>query len=275
MAEKVLGRLGSAAGGLAALAAIPSFCLFNVDGGERAVMFNRFSGVSEKVQSEGTHFKIPGVTWPHIYDIRVRPKLITTTTGTRDLQTVNIHCRLLYKPIVDELAQIHKELGQDFDERVLPSIGNEILKATIAQYNAEQLLTQREKVSQEIRQQITERCGKQFHIKIEDVSIVHLAYGKEFAKAIEEKQVMEQEAERQKFLVELAEQERQATVIRSEGEAEAAQMISKALKDHGNGLIEFRKIEAAKEIADTLGKNSNIVYLPSNQNMLMQMPVAR
>ena len=63
---------------------------------------------------------------------------------------------------------------------------------------------------------------------LEDVSIIHLNYGKEFSKAIEEKQVAEQEAERQKFIVQMSEQERQATVIKASGEAEAAEMISKA-----------------------------------------------
>merc|ERR1711966_379718 len=106
-------------------------------------------------------------------------------------------------------------------------------------------------VSTEIREAIVKRAA-QFNILIDDVAITHLTYGKEFSKAIEEKQVAEQEAERQKFVVQMAEQERQATVIRSEGEAEAAMMISLALKEHGTGVIEVRRIDAAKEIAETL-----------------------
>lgn len=92
------------------------------------------------------------------------------------------------------------------------------------------------------------------------VSIIHLNYGKEFAKAIEEKQVAEQEAERQKFVVQMAEQERQATVIRSEGEAEAATLISEALKEHGTGLIDMRRIDAAKDVAEvgSCGRGSSL-----------------
>merc|ERR1719205_384615 len=142
------------------------------------------------------------------------------------------------------------------------------MKATIAQYNAEQLLTQREHVSHEIRNGIVNRAG-QFNILMDDVSITHLTYGKEFARAIEEKQVAEQDAERQKFIVLKAEQERQATVIRSEGEAEAAKMISEALKQHGSGLIEVRRIDAAKDIAESLAKSPNVMYLPANQQMLL------
>merc|ERR1740117_2533617 len=138
---------------------------------------------------------------------------------------VTIHVRMLFKPRVEGLPQIHNTLGEDYDERVLPSIGNEVLKATIAQYDAEQLLTMREHVSNEIQSNIVKRAA-QFNIVIDDVSITHLTYGKEFAKAIEQKQVAEQDAEKAKFLVLKSEQERQATVIKSEGEAEAAKMIS-------------------------------------------------
>merc|ERR1712228_827571 len=162
----------------------------------------------------------------------------------------------------------HKTLGPDYDERVIPSVANEVMKATIAQYNAEQLLTQREHVSREIREAIVARAG-QFNILMDDVSITHLTYGKEFARAIEEKQVAEQDAERQKFIVQRSEQERQATVIRSEGEAEAAKMISEALREHGNGIIEVRRIDAAKDIAESLSKSPNVMYLPDSQQMLL------
>ncbi|CEM00743.1 unnamed protein product [Vitrella brassicaformis CCMP3155] len=270
MAEKVLtntARLGLAAG---SLGLIPYFCLYNVDGGERCVMFNRFGGVSNKVTGEGTHFKIPWFQVPFIYDIRVRPKVISTTTGTKDLQTVSLSLRLLFRPLVDRLPVLHKTLGPDYDERVLLSIGNEILKAVVAQYNAESLLTQRDKVSRDVRDAITERA-KAFDIILDDVAITHLSYGKEFSKAIEEKQVAEQEAERVKFIVAKAEQERLAAVVRAEGEAEAAEMISKALKEHGTGLIEVRRIDTAKDIAETLAKSRNVMYVPSGQNILFNL----
>lgn len=268
--DRVLTLVSRAGLGLAVAGAVPATCLFDVDGGSRAVILNMFSGVDEKVRGEGTHFKIPWLMQPKLYDIRLRPKLIQTTTGTKDLQMVTIHVRMLFRPEVTGLPTIHKTLGEDYHERVLPSIGNEVMKATIAQYNAEQLLTMREHVSTEIREGIVQRAA-QFNILMDDVAITHLTYGKEFAKAIEEKQVAEQDAERQKFIVMCSEQERQATVIRSEGEAEAAQMISDALKTHGTGLIEVRRIDAAREIAEALAKSPNVMYLPQGQQMLLNM----
>jgi len=268
--EKGLGNVAKIGFGLAGLSVIPYACLFDVDGGSRVVMFNKFKGLDEMVRGEGTHFKIPWVMEPQYYTIRLRPKLIQSSTGTKDLQMVTIHVRMLYKPMVEGLPKIHQTLGADYDERVLPSIANEVVKATIAQYNAEQLLTHREHVSAEIREAIVQRAA-QFNILMDDVSITHLTYGKEFSKAIEEKQVAEQEAERQKFIVQRSEQERQATVIRSEGEAEAAKMISEALREHGMGLIEVRRIDAAKDIAESLAKSPNVMYLPNGQSMLLNM----
>jgi len=254
--------------GLMAAASIPAYCLFDVDGGQRAVMLNMFTGIEDKVRGEGTHFKIPWLMQPHYYTIRLRPKILKTTTGTKDMQVVTIHCRMLFRPESAGLPNLHTSLGPDYDERVLPSVANEVLKSVLAQYNAEQLLIEREMVSREIRDQIVQRAT-QFDIKIDDVAITHLSYGKEFASAIEAKQVAEQSAEQQKFVVEQSEQERQATVLRSEGEAEAAKLISNALQEHGTGLIDIRRIDAARDIADGLSKNSNIMYLPKDQHMML------
>ena len=111
------------------------------------MMFDRFRGVLPKASLEGTHFLIPFIQKPTIYDLRTRPRSITSVTGTKDLQQVNLTLRLLFRPDVDQLPEIHMTRGPDYDERVLPSIGNEVLKATVAQYEAEQLLTMRAEVS--------------------------------------------------------------------------------------------------------------------------------
>lgn len=216
------------------------------------------------------HVNIPWVQKPIIFDVRTRPHTINSVTGTNDLQMVNLTLRVLSKPMKESLPTIFKNLGTDFDERILPSIVNEVLKATVAQYNAEQLLTQREKVSRQIRETLTARASN-FNIELDDVSMTHLTFGREYASAIEAKQVTQQEAERSRYIVQVAEQEKIAAIVRAEGESTAAQLISDAMAKSGDGLLQLRRIEAAKEIASTLSRSRNIVYLPKGSNVLLNM----
>ncbi|KAF4341340.1 prohibitin PHB1 [Fusarium beomiforme] len=240
---------------------VGSQSIYDVKGGTRAVIFDRLSGVKETVVNEGTHFLIPWLQKSIIFDVRTKPRNIATTTGSKDLQMVSLTLRVLHRPIVKALPKIYQNLGADYDERVLPSIGNEVLKAIVAQFDAAELITQREAVSERIRNDLTLRASE-FNIALEDVSITHMTFGREFTKAVEQKQIAQQDAERARFIVERAEQERQANVIRAEGESESAEAISKAIQKAGDGLIQIRKIEASREIAATLSSNPNVAYLP-------------
>ncbi|RKO97926.1 hypothetical protein CAUPRSCDRAFT_5740, partial [Caulochytrium protostelioides] len=184
--------------------------------------------------------------------------------GSKDMQMVSLTLRVLHRPEHDRLTHIYQTLGLDYDDRVLPSIGNEVLKAIVAQFDAAELITQREQVSFRIRTELLKRAAE-FGIVLEDVAITHLTFGKEFTSAVEQKQIAQQEAERARFVVEKAEQEKLAGIIRAEGESQAATLISEAYKKSGQGHLELRRIEASKEIAGTLAKSRNVTYLPSSK----------
>lgn len=147
MAAQIFNRLGQLGVGLAIAGGVVNSALYNVDGGHRAVMFDRFRGVLPQVTGEGTHFMIPWVQRPIVYDVRARPKNVPSITGSKDLQNVNITLRILFRPIPDSLPNIYTTLGYDYEDRVLPSITNEVLKAVVAEFDAGELITQRELVS--------------------------------------------------------------------------------------------------------------------------------
>jgi prohibitin 1 len=260
-AANALGGVAKWAGVLGAGALAAQSCLFVVDAGHRAIVWDMKNGVQPNERSEGIHFMIP--VWNRVtqYEVRTRPANLPTTTGSRDLQQVTLQLRVLFRPRVEELAALHKELGPTFTERTLPSVSHEVLKTVVAHFDAGELISQREEVSHQIRELFEERT-KKFHLIIDDIAITHLAFSTEFTKAIELKQVEQQRAEQSKYVVHKAEQEKKAAIIKASGEAEAATLIRKAIEKDA-GFIQLRRIEAARDIAEELAGNRNVVYLPN------------
>jgi prohibitin 1 len=108
MATRGLGFLYSAA-----VPAVVGYSLFqssiyDVRGGSRAVIFDRLSGVKETVINEGTHFLVPWLQKAIIFDVRTKPRIIGTTTGSKDLQMVSLTLRVLHRPDVKALPKIYQ-----------------------------------------------------------------------------------------------------------------------------------------------------------------------
>lgn len=104
-------------------------------------------------------------------------------------------------------------------------------------------------------------------IVLDDVSIVELGFGSDFARAIEEKTVAQQQAQRAVYLVQQAAQDKKSAIIKAQGEARAAELLGPAITK-SSAYIQIKRIEAAREIAESLSKSRNRAFLDSDSLLL-------
>lgn len=238
--------------------------IYTVDSGYQAVVFNQITGLRSTTYSMGTHFLIPFIERPYLFDIRRKATVRISNTGSKDLQMVKVSLRILHMPDTNKLQAIVQELGLDYANRVLPSIANEVLGSTIAQFTAAQLITKRELVSNIIKKKLTDRAAD-FHLILDDVSITHFDFASEYQAAVEAKQVAQQQAERAKFTVEKALQVKEEIIVRAEAEARAAtEFNSQLAKDRSGNFLALRRLQAAQEIAEIIANGGNRVYLSAD-----------
>jgi len=243
-----------------------SNCIYTVEGGHRSVHFSRLSGVGNQIYTEGLNFRVPWLEWPLIYDIRSRPFKITSPTGTRDLQMVDIGLRVLYRPDPGAITSIAKNVGEDYADKILPSITHETLKSVIANFTAAALLTKRNEVSAKIRADLEDRA-KDFSIILDDVAITDTQFSPLFTQSIENKQIAQQQAFQAKYTVMQAAEEKKQKIVAAQGEAESARLLGTALKENP-AYLKLQRIEYGRKIAKQIAQSPNKVMLPADNLLL-------
>lgn len=244
---------------------------FVVQPGEIAIKFNRIrGGVKKETYAEGIHFRVPLMENIIKYDVRIKPVDISSHTSTKDQQQIDITLRVLYKPVEADIANIHLNLGANYQERFVRPIALEVIKTVLAQYDADQLLKQREKISSEIKALYTTRI-KEYHLTIEDVTLTDLNFSLSYKNAIEAKQISQQMAEKGKYVVEMNEQLFKANLIEIEARSQAMKLVNEAQKNYGDAYLRLKKLEAARKIAENLTHNPNIVFVPNGNSFLFQV----
>ncbi len=212
-----------------------------IGAGKRGVVFNGVSGVSNRVLGEGTHFRIPIVESIIEMDVRTQKTDVKAEAASRDLQTVNTDIVVNWHLDSSKVNKIYQQIGDKVavtDRIIVPAV-NEVVKAATAQKTASEVLAKRAELKADVDKLLSERLTK-FDVILDDVSIVNVNFSTEFNKAIEQKQVAQQEAERALFKAQEASATAQATVNIARGEAEANRLKQQSLTAD---LLELRAIE--------------------------------
>ncbi|MDJ0677223.1 MAG: prohibitin family protein [Calothrix sp. MO_167.B42] len=217
-------------GGIAILFAFILFRPFAIiNAGERGVVM-QFGKVQERILGEGLHPIVPVITSIKTLNVRVKQNSFKADAASRDLQRVSTEIAINWHIDPTKVNRIFQQVGDE--EQIIQGIMtpavSEVLKAATAKKTAEEIITKRNDLKQEIDEQMTNRMAD-YGVIIDDVSLVDFAFSPEFSKAIEAKQIAEQEAKQASFIAKKATQEAQAEINRAKGHAEAQRLQRQTL----------------------------------------------
>jgi regulator of protease activity HflC (stomatin/prohibitin superfamily) len=215
--------------GIGLIALIAVILLLNsitvIDAGTRGVVktFGQVTGVFE----EGLHFRAPFITSVTVVDVKTQRYTADASAASKDLQIVTTQVVLNYRPDPAQVGNLIRDIGLDYENKVIDPAIQESVKAATAQFNAEELITQRPLVSESIREVLSDRLSPR-GLTIEDLSITEFRFSEEFNQAIELKQVAEQDALRAEQELRRAQIEAQQQVAQAEAQAEARIAVAQA-----------------------------------------------
>jgi regulator of protease activity HflC (stomatin/prohibitin superfamily) len=213
-----------------------------VPAGHRGVVFNRLKGVRQQALGEGFNMVLPVIEQAYLMDVRVQKDSHDASAASKDLQIVHTRVALNFHPDPSLVAAIYQEVGLEFSDRVIQPAIQEAVKATTARFTAEELVTRREDVKTLIRD-LVEKQVTPFHIKVDELYITDFEFSKQFAEAIETKQIAEQQALKAKRDLDRIKIEADQKIASARAEAESLKMQREAITP---GLIQLRQVETQK-----------------------------
>lgn len=243
---EVLSRLIVRTGGgllaLAILAGIVGGAVVIVPAGHRGVIFNRVSGIKQVALNEGLNFVVPVLEEAILMDVRVQKDTYDATAASKDMQTVHTKVAMNFRPVPEMVPKLYSEVGWDYSDRVIAPAVQEAVKATTARFTAEELITHREEVKKIIQESV-EKYVTKVNIRIEELYITDFDFSRQFAEAIESKQIAEQTALKAKRDLDRIKIEAEQKIATARAEAESLKMQREAITP---GLIQLRQVETQK-----------------------------
>lgn len=205
--------------GIIALFGLGMFTMTVPAGSEGVVFDSLQGGVQQGVRHEGLQMKLP---WQYIqvFDMRTQKYTANASAASKDLQVVQANVALNYHLMHDTSESVYKNIGIEYEERIIHPAVQESVKAVTAKYNAEELIVDRELVKQQIQDLLATRLAG-YNIVVEQISITNFDFSVEFNAAIEAKQVAAQNALQAQYKLQQVQVEQQQKVATAQAEAQA------------------------------------------------------
>lgn len=216
--------------------------------GERGVV-TRFGAVQDIVMEEGVHFRIPMVEKIIMVDVKTQKIEVDALSYSKDLQNVDTKIALNFHLDPKKAHLLIQEIGVDYEFRIIAPAIQESVKAATAKFTAAELVSERPRVKDEIKESLQTRLTPRY-IDVDEFSIVNFQFAQSYEKAVEEKQVAEQQALKAQNDLRRIQVEAEQRVAQARAEAEAIKIQTEALRENQN-LV---KLEAVKKWDGVLPK---------------------
>ena len=207
-----------------------------VPAGYRGVLLQ--FGAVKGVLTEGIHIVMPGINTVEQLEVRTQKEQAEASAASRDLQTVQCTVALNYHVEPASVGRLYESVGSEYRSRIIDPAVHESLKVVTARYTAEDLIRLRDKVKAEVHTELVNRL-REYHVVVEanGVSLTNFTFSQEFNSAIEQKQVAQQMAEKQKYILDQAKLEATTAITRARGLAESAKINAEAFQTQGGKLV--------------------------------------
>ncbi|MBI4478425.1 MAG: prohibitin family protein [Acidobacteria bacterium] len=214
--------------------------LGTVGAGERGILL-RFNAVTGTIYDEGLYFRWPLIERVIIVDIKIQKEQADATAASKDLQTVHSDVAVNFHIGPDRVASIYQEVGIDYKTRLIDPTLQEAVKAITAKFTAEELITRREAVRDDIKTLLKEKLEPR-GIMVDEFNIVDFGFSPSFNSAIEAKVTAEQQALAAKNKLEQIKFEADQRIAEARGKSEAMRVESEALRTNPQ-ILELRALE--------------------------------
>ena len=239
-----------------AAAVLAWISVYVIEPGQIGVKVNTVSGATQSVEP-GWHFKRPVLDAVYKYSVRTQLAEYKAVGASRDLQEVTLDVQINFRPVYEAVNKIHVSIGPAYIERVINPAVYESAKAAIAQFNAEEMMVERERLRAIIEEKLKGNLAAYF-IFIETVNIKDIDFRDEFNKSVEAKVIEQQKVKTAEYRALQAEQEKKAAILLAEGEAERQRLLTRSASKDSIALAWIAKWQGTTPQV-IAGSNSNFL----------------